>query len=331
MKKPLSIGILGAANIAQRAVIEPAQKLEGIEVLAVAARDQAKAEQFAQNHGIPLIFPSYDALIESDRIDAIYIPLANHLHTPWLVKSAQAKKPILVEKPICLGLAEFEAIEAAVTTHGVPLLEAVMVQHHPWQIKLKDIIETGIYGKVQSIRTCLTLQFPEAENLGNYRFSREYGGGAFLDLGTYWIQLVQLCLGLEPNAIAAEATLNRPDGVDVACNVRLTFPQGAIAEFDCGFDRPFEANHWLELEKAHIKIRNFFRPLLGIQSLSLDVHHLDTGEKEMIKFPVQSYYVNQLEFFGQILEGKAQNFPLSQIRERVKIIEEIARVMTQVY
>lgn len=85
MKKPLSIGILGAANIAQRAVIEPAQKLEGIEVLAVAARDQAKAEQFAQNHGIPLIFPSYDALIESDRIDAIYIPLANHLHTPWLV------------------------------------------------------------------------------------------------------------------------------------------------------------------------------------------------------------------------------------------------------
>lgn len=323
MKKPIRIGILGAANIAKRAIIEPAKKLEGVEVFGVAARDSAKAEKFAQDYDIPTVFPSYDALVESDRIDAVYIPLANHLHTPWILKSAQAKKPILVEKPICLTIEEFDTIAAAVETYNVPLLEAVMVQHHPWQKKLREIVETGIYGNIKSIQTSLTLQFSEADNPGNYRFSPEQGGGAFLDLGTYWIQLVQICLGLQPDAIAAQAIFNKPNGVDLAFQARLTFPNGAIAEFDCSFDRPLEANHWLELEKAHIKIRNFFRPLFGIQSMSLDVHHLDTGETEIIKFPVQNYYVNQLEFFLQMLEAKKENIPLAKTRERVKIIEEI--------
>jgi NDP-hexose-3-ketoreductase len=326
MKTPLCIGILGAATIAKRAVIEPAKKLEGVQVFGVAARDQAKAEKFAQEHDIPVVFPSYDALVESDRIDAVYIPLANHLHTCWVLKAVQAKKPVLVEKPICLSMEEFDAIEAAVTTYGVPVLEAVMVQHHPWQKKLQDIVETGIYGKVKSLRTCLTLQFPEAENLGNYRFSPEQGGGAFFDLGTYWIQLVQLCLGLQPDAIAAEAVFNKPDGVDLAFNARLDFPQGAIAEFDCSFERPFEANHWLELETAQIKIRNFFRPLFDIQAMSLDIQHLKTGETEKLKFPVQNYYVNQLDFFLRVLEGSAKNVSLSQTRERVKIMGEIYRV-----
>jgi len=326
MKKPLCIGILGAAKVAHRAVIEPAKKLDGVEVFGVAARDRAKAEKFARDYGIQAIFPSYDALIESEHIDAVYIPLANHLHTPWILKAAQAKKPVLVEKPICLSLEEFDAIEAAVAANGVPVLEAVMVQHHPWQKKLQDIVETGIYGKVKSIRTRLTLQFCEEDNPGNYRFSPEQGGGAFFDLGTYWIQLVQICLGLQPDVIAAQATLNKPGGVDVAFEARLGFSNGALAEFDCSFDRPFEANHCLELEKAHIKIRNFFRPLFGIQSMSLDVYNLDRGEREIIKFPVQNYYINQLEFFVQMLAGREQNLPLSQSRDRVKIVEAIHRV-----
>lgn len=82
----------------------------------------------------------------------------------------------------------------------------------------------------------------------------------------------------------------------------------------------------LELEKAHIKIQNFFRPLFGIQAMSIDIHHLEIGETEKIKFPVQNYYVNQLEFFLRVLEGREKNFPLSQTRERVKIMEDIYRM-----
>jgi NDP-hexose-3-ketoreductase len=326
MKKPVCIGILGAANIAKRAVIEPAKKLEGVEVFGIAARDRVKAENFAQDYDIPAVFPSYDALVESDRIDAVYIPLANHLHTPWILKAVEARKPVLVEKPICLSIEEFDAIEAAVGTHGVPVLEAVMVQHHPWQKKLREIVETGIYGNIKSIRTTLTLQFRQEDNPDNYRFFPDRGGGAFFDLGTYWIQFVQICLGLQPDAIAAQAIFNKPDGVDVAFEALLRFSNGAIAEFDCSFDRPFEANHWLELEKAHIEIRNFFRPLFGIQAMSIDIHHLENGETEKIKFTVQNYYINQLEFFLEIVEGKKENIPLAQTRERIKIIQEISNL-----
>lgn len=323
MDNPVRIGILGAANIAKRAIIEPAKKLDRVQILGIAARETQKAEQFAQEHEIQLVFPDYDSLVESDRVDVVYIPLANHLHTHWILKTARAKKPIIVEKPICLTVAELDQIENAVETNNVPLLEAVMVQHHPWQATLREMIETEKYGKIKSTNTKITLQFPEAENSGNYRFSPECGGGAFWDLGTYWIQFVQICLGLQPNKIDAQATLNKPQGIDVAFAASLKFLGGAMAEFECSFEQAFAANHWLEMEKAQIKVRNFFRPLFGIQSMSLEIHHFDTGETEKIKFPVQNYYTNQLEFFLRVLAGSESNLPFSQIRERVKIMEEI--------
>lgn len=323
MNKQFSIGILGAAKIAKRAVIEPAKQLEDVAVLGIAASDSVRAEKFAQEFDIPVVFPSYEALVQSDRIDAVYIPLANHLHTPWILNAIHSRKPILVEKPICLSLAEFDDIAAAVDFSGVPVLEAVMVQHHPWQSTIQEIVETKRYGAIKSIRTQLTMQFPEAENQGNYRFSPEYGGGAFFDLGTYWLQFLQRCLGLQPEAISAQARLNQPQGIDLEFDSQLRFSNAAIAEFHCSFEEPFAANHWVELEQATITIRNFFRPLLGIQSMSLDIHHFDTGETEIIKFPAQSYYLNQLKFFLEVLKGNEPLIPLSQSRERVNLMEAI--------
>ncbi|MCG5058950.1 MAG: Gfo/Idh/MocA family oxidoreductase [Limnoraphis sp. WC205] len=322
MNKPLSIGILGAANIAKRAILEPAQKLENVRVVGLASRSKERAEKFAQDYQIERVFPSYDALIESDEIDAVYIPLANHLHADWVIKTAQAKKPILVEKPICLTTEEFDRIEQSVEENGIPILEALMVLHHPWQHKLQEIIQTEIYGQVKSVETHLTVPFPEEQNLGNYRFLPEQGGGAFFDLGTYWIQLVQMSLGLQPDTIEAQCELNRPGGVDVRFEALLNFPQGSSAKFYCSFEHSFEAHHWVKLEKAEIKIRNFFRPIFG-QSITLDVCPVGTEDIEKIKFPAQNYYENQLQFFSQVIAGEAENLPRIQARERVKIMEKI--------
>nr|AAT37519.1 unknown [Prochloron didemni] len=330
MNKPLSIGILGAANIAKRAILEPAQKLKTVQVLGLASRDKIRAEKFAEDYQIETVFPSYDALIESDAIDAVYIPLANHLHAAWVIKTAQAKKPILVEKPICLTLEEFDAIEQSVEEHRVPILEAVMVQHHPWQQKLQEMIQTEIYGKVKSIETRLNVPFPEEQNVGNYRFASEQGGGAFLDLGTYWIQLVQMSLGLQPDTIEAQCELNRPDGVDLIFEARLNFPQGSFTTFYCSFEHSFEAHHWIKFEKAQIKVRNFLRPMFG-QSITLEICPVDTEEIEKFKFPAQNYYVNQLNFFSQVIAGKIENIPLIQSRDRVKLMEEIYNLAHQKY
>ncbi len=323
--QPLHIGILGAANIAKRALIEPAKQLDNIQVFGIAARDLGRAQQFAQEHNIPTVFPNYEALLNSDRLDAVYIPLANHCHAPWVMRAIEAKKPVLVEKPLCLTPSELEAIEATVIEHQGLVLEAVMVQHHPWQEVVREIVESGRYGRVMAVRTNLTLEFPEAENADNYRFSASQGGGAFFDLGTYWVQLVQLCLGANPEKIDATASLNRPEGVDIAFDARLMFPQGAIAEFHGSFTEPFAAHHQIELEQAHLTIRNFFRPLFGVQSMRIAIEHLDTGKTEKIKFPVQNYYVNQLKFFSQVLSKTVQNLPWVETRDRIRLMDEIYR------
>ena len=330
MNKPLSIGIIGAANIAKKAIIEPAQKLENIEVFGVAARDKLNAEKFAQDYQIKTVFPDYDTLIESDKIDAVYIPLANHLHTPWVIKSIQAKKPVLVEKPLCLNLEEFDEIEKSVQENDIPLLEAIMVQHHPWQQKLKEILDTKNYGKLKAIKTNLTLDFKEENNSENYRFSPEKGGGAFFDLGTYWIQLVQICLGLQPETISAQCEFNRLNGIDLNFCARLNFPQDILTEFYCSFEHSFEAHHSIELEKVNINIKNFFRPNFG-QSMRLEICHLETQQIEKIKFPAQNYYVNQLNFFAEVIAGTVKNIPLIQSRERVKIMAEIYNLAEKKY
>ena len=324
-KKQYNIGILGAANIARRVVIEPAKQLETVCVFGIAARDCARAEKFAHDHGIAQVFPDYNALIESDAIDAVYIPLANHVHAPWVIKVAQAKKAIFVEKPICLTVKEFDAIEAAVTENKVPLVETVMVQHHPWQEKVRDIITTQQYGALRSTKTEVSFRLRDVDQ-NSYRLFPEMGGGVFFDVGSYWIQFVQACIGLPPDTIEAHSDFDGPNGIDMTFEARMDFAQGVSAAFCCSFERAFEVTHWLQLENARMRIRNFFRPAFGNQAMAIDVHHLETGEREKIKFPPQNYYCNQLDFFLRVIEGKAKNIPLMQIRERVKLMEQIYTV-----
>ena len=322
MKKVLSIGILGAAQTAPRVIINPAKNIENICIFGIASRDKSKAEKFAQLYEIPNVFPDYNSLIECDVIDAVYIPLSNDLHTRWVIKAAQSKKHILVEKPICLRIEEFDAIEKVVNENKIYLLEAIMVQHHPWQKEIRKIIETKIYGKLQSIKTHFTYQLRE-KNKDSYRFFPEKGGGVFFDNGPYWIQFVQSCIGLEPKSFEGISNFNGPNGTDWNFEGRMVFSDGVYAEFLASYELPYEAIHWLQFEKIKIRIRNFSRPAFGNYKLYIDNYHIDTGEKEKISFPSQNYYFNQLNFFLRVIEGKENNISLNSSRERVNIMEKI--------
>lgn len=177
MSKVINIGILGAAKIAPRSIIEPAKRLKQFNVFGVTARDMDRAEKFAKTHNIAHVFKDYDSLLASKDIDLVYIPLSNYLHAPWIIKAAEEKKNVLVEKPICLRIEEFNEIKKVMEDKGILLLEGIMIQHHPWQKKIKEIIDAGIYGRLKSIKTHLTFQFNER---GNYRFFPENGGGCLL-------------------------------------------------------------------------------------------------------------------------------------------------------
>ena len=323
-EQSVTIGFLGAANILPRAMLAPAKLLPTPYEFefAVAARDPAQAAAFAQKHGIAHVYPDYDTLLASDQVQGVYIPLPNRLHVPWAIKALQAGKAVLLEKPACLQVRDFDKLANVATATGVPITEALMTGFHPWQQTLHELIHSGKYGRLLSTKTHL---FTPLKNTpaDNYRFFPKLGGGAFFDLGIYWVQFVQRCLGLPIQDMQARAAFDGPNGIDMTFSARLDFADGSHSDFIGSFERPFEANHWLELEGASIRLRNFFRPAFGAQAMWFDVYPKDTDEKEKVSFAPQNYYTNQLETFLRILQGQQQPEPLQAIRERVSILEAL--------
>jgi len=318
--RPMRIGLLGAANIVPRALLAPAKLLERPCSFAVAARDPAKAHAFAEIHGIDTVFADYDALLASDWVDGVYLALPNSLHVQWAIRALQAGKPVLVEKPICIDLGDFDALAAVARASGVPVIEAIMVRFHPWQQALAELIGDGRYGRLLTSETRLFTDLRTRARDG-FRFSRPLGGGAFFDLGVYWVQFLQRCIGLHGYRSAARAERAAPDGVDLSFAARLEFPNGQRCELSCSFERAFAANHRLTFEQAQVTVGNFLRPTFGLQALWLDIEQ--PGRTDKLRFPAQNYYAAQLEFFIRVIEGEAEPEPLADVRERVAALAAI--------
>ena len=181
------------------------------------------------------------------------------------------------------------------------------------------MITTGIYGKLQSIKTHSTFRLSSEDN---YRLSPEKGGGAFFDLGSYWLQFIQECIGLHPQSFYGKSDFSGPNGIDLTFEAVLEYANGVKSEFLCSFQRPFEANHWLEFEKSKVRIRNFFGPALGTHSMNIDIKEKDLDKTEKIVFSAQNYYVNQLKYFVKLIEGK-EHIDYFQYQERVRLMSDI--------
>jgi predicted dehydrogenase len=320
MAEIINIGILGASGIAVRAVIEPSKKIPGIVPFAVAARELKKATDFALINNIPVAIEGYDQLIKHKELQAIYISTANSMHAEWICKAAAHKKHILVEKPLCLNLREYDEIEKAIRRNGIFLQEAVMVKHHPWQNCMKEIIQSQKYGRLCKIDTRFTFELKKEKN--NYRYFPEMGGGVFYDLGTYWTQLLQLCTRSEIKTLNATSAFDGENGIDRNFQVSLELTDGVAASFFCSFDQPYEASHQFIFENARLRIRNFLKPALGKLQMSIDIFDSNDIKTDRIQFAEESYYQNQLfDFYTSILNGKT-GLP-TDARKRVEIMETI--------
>src|SRR5882762_1210855 len=184
MKKKVEWGVLGVANIATKKVIPAMQRGEWSEVTAIASRDLTKAQRTAQHLGIPKAYGSYDELLKDEEVEAIYIPLPNHLHVPWSIKAAEAGKHVLCEKPISLTVEEALSLLRTRDRTGVKIEEAFMVRTHPQWLRTLDLIKEGRIGAVRSVSGCFSYNNQDPKNIRNIR---EYGGGGMMDIGCYLI------------------------------------------------------------------------------------------------------------------------------------------------
>jgi len=228
--RPLRFGILSTANIARTKVVPGMRKASRCEVVAVGSRDLAAAQAFARDLGIARAHGSYEALLADPDVDAVYIPLPNHLHRDWTIAAAQAGKHVLCEKPLALSAADAERMVEACERAGVRLMEAFMYRLHPsWQA-VSELVEGGRIGSLVSVQSWFSYFNDDPENIRNVL---GMGGGALHDIGCYSVNLSRLLFRSEPVRIEASVRRDPVSGVDILTSALLEFPGGGTATFTC--------------------------------------------------------------------------------------------------
>jgi predicted dehydrogenase len=225
----LRIGILGAARIAPQALVRPARLVPGVEVAAVAARDEARARRFASKHGIARVHPDYAALLDDPEIDAVYNPLPNGLHCEWTLRALDAGKHVLCEKPIASNADEAERMAEASDKTGCALVEAFHWRYHPLAERMREIVDGGELGAVQHLEAhlCFPLLSPR-----DIRYRYQLAGGATMGAGCYAISMVRHLARAEPEVIHAQARLASRD-VDRYMLADFRFDDGRSARITC--------------------------------------------------------------------------------------------------
>jgi xylose dehydrogenase (NAD/NADP) len=255
MRAPLRWGILGCARITRRGLV-PGIRASGAGVLhALASRDPATARARAAEFGIPRAHDSYEALLEDPDVDAVYIPLPNELHRPWVIAAADAGKHVLCEKPLALDGPEAEGMVAHCRDRGVLLMEAFMWRHQPRALQLRRLIREGAIGALRLIRS--SFSFPIAA--GDWRLDPARGGGALWDVGCYGVSAARFFAGAEPADVRSIAHVG-PTGVDLTLTALLEFPGGVLATVDCSFEQPYRCSCELVGTRGVIEVPDAFLP-----------------------------------------------------------------------
>jgi len=189
-------GVLGTANIGVKKVIPAMQQGRHVEMAGIASRDRARAERVAGQLGIPKAYGSYETLLADPEIDAVYIPLPNHLHVPWSIKALEAGKHVLCEKPIGLSAAEGQKLlDVASRYPRQKIMEAFMYRHHPQWQRARQIVTAGEIGAVRTIHVFFSYHNVNPKNIRNMA---EIGGGGMMDIGCYCISQARFIFGAEP-------------------------------------------------------------------------------------------------------------------------------------
>jgi len=230
--KPVTWGILSTANI-NRLVIPPAHASEKVELLAVASRDQARADEYAAEWEVPRAFGSYEALLADDEIEAVYISLPNNLHCEWSIRAVEAGKHVLCEKPMGKRAAEVEEAFDAAERAGRIVSEAFMYRHSPQTERVRLLLDEGAIGELRVVRACFSFAMFDTENI---RLRTDVEGGSLMDVGCYCVNGSRLLAG-EPELVFGQQLIG-PSGTDWVFTGSMRFPGDAFALFDCGTALP---------------------------------------------------------------------------------------------
>ena len=260
---------------------------------AIASRSLTTARAWADEFSIPYAFGSYEELIASQEIDAVYIPLPNELHKPWVFAAADAGKAILCEKPLALDVSEAREMITYCRAKGVLLMEAFMWRHQPRTRGLLEKLRGGAIGDLRLVRS--SFSFPI--DLSDWRLDPTRGGGALWDVGCYGVSTVRLFAGGEPERIRSVARFS-DRGVDLSLTAEFKFPNGVIGLIDCSFEQPFRCVYELVGSKGVIEVPDAYLP----PEIPIAYLRTETGTETLV-FEGGNQYGAMVDAFAKDLRG----------------------------
>jgi predicted dehydrogenase len=293
-------GILGVAKINER-LLPAFSKARNADLRAIASRSLDRAKAAAKSAGIPVAHGSYEALLDDPNIDAVYIPLPNHLHAEWTQKAADRGKHVLCEKPLTPSAAQSRQVDDYCRAKGVRLMDGFMWPHHPRTHQLKKLLNEGGIGRVIHVNAAFTFMLePDPKNI---RLNAESAGGSLLDVGCYPVFGIRWALGDEP--VSAWATATMQNGVDLRLSAVLKFRDNRTAAFDCGFTLPFRG--WMEIvgTTGTIRVPDMWLPP---DPATYEIRR-DGGRVETVSVAGHDQIVHMLEDFGEAVLGKRDSQP----------------------
>ena len=321
---PVVWGVLGTARIALERVIPAMHRSELCDVRAIASRDARRAAEAARSTSIPTPHASYEALLADPDIEAIYNPLPNHLHVEWSIRTLEAGKHVLCEKPIACTADEVRPLIEARDRTGLLIEEAVMVRDHPQWSRVRDLIDGGRIGALRNVQLSYSHFTADPRDIRNQKAA---GGGSLLDVGSYCCAIARLIFDSEPLRAMALPNHDPRFGTDRFTTALLEFP-GGHASFFCSTQgsryqmvQIVGTTGWIRAEVP------FAHPPELAARLAIGSNIAPgTEPEEIIRFEPVNQYRLQAERFGRQIRGAAASrWPLETGVANMRVLDAMRR------
>lgn len=317
----LRFGILSTAKIGRELVVPAIQDAENCVVTAIASRDLSKARAMADRFSVPHAFGSYEEMLASDLIDAVYIPLPTSQHVEWTIKAADAGKHVLCEKPIALKASEIDALIAARDRNKVLVSEAYMVTYSPVWRKVRELLKDGAIGRLRHVQGAFTYFNRDPDNMRNIP---ELGGGGLPDIGVYPTITTRFVTGKEPHRVQATTERDPEFGTDIYSSVRADF-----GDFELSFyiSTQLAARQVMVFhgDQGFIEVKSPFNAdRYGAEELELT--NQNHSQSQLFRFQDARQYKLEAEAFSRAaMGGKEEVVTLENSANNQKLIDAIYR------
>lgn len=305
MAKKLNWGVLGNATIARVCVIPAIQKSRNGTLYALASRSPDLAADVIRQHKINRIYGDYQTLIEDPHIEAVYIPLPNHLHHEWTLKALASGKHVLCEKPLACDTQQAQEMGDAAHSAGRLLMEGFMYRFHPRSRKIRQLVHAGAIGMPHLIRSafCYRMSSEDIHDPHNARIKSEKGGGALLDVGCYSVSIARWLFDAEPHQVQCQASFH-PAGADVHVAGILCFGDQRLATFEASFIAGLQQTYTVVGENGVVELpHDAFIPWEKDALYTLRKNEAETAAPTVI--PGADEYQLMVEHFVDAVRGDA--------------------------